>query len=89
MLLQFIFKRLFLLKDNIDHIIKNIAKGGPKRCILNAFGKSPPKLAQIDLVKKQDGHGTPVACLIGQLYPGSQGNLCLKNKYEVNDIGKR
>ena len=57
-----------------------IAKGGPKRWILKAFKKSPPKEAQIDLVKKQEGHGTPVACLIGQLYPGSQGNFCLKIK---------
>ena len=89
MLLQFIFKRLFLLKDNIDHIIKIMANGGPKRCILNAFKKSPPKLAQIDLVRKQEGQGTPVACLIGQLSPGSQRNFCFKNKYEVNHIGKR
>ena len=51
----------------------------PKKCILNAFKKSPLKLAQIDLVKKQEGHGIPVACLIGQLYPGSQGNFCFKN----------
>ena len=57
-----------------------MANGGPNRWNLNAFKKSPPKLAQIDLVKKQEGHGTPVACLIGQLYPGSQGNFCLKNK---------
>ena len=46
---------------------KKMAKGGPKRWILNAFKKSPPKEAQIDLVKKQEGQGTPVACLIGQL----------------------
>ena len=57
-----------------------MANGGPKICILNAFKKSPPKVAQIDLVRKQEGHGTPVACLIGQLYPGSQGNFCFKNK---------
>jgi len=74
------FKRYFLFKDNIDHRINNTAKGGPKRCILNPLKKSPPKVAQIDLVKKQEGHGIPVACLIGQLYPGSQGNFCLKNK---------
>ena len=70
-------------------MIKNMANGGPKRCILKAFKKSPLKLAQIDLVKKQEGHGIPVACLIGQLYPGSQGNFCFKNKYEVSDIGKK
>ena len=66
-----------------------MANGGPNRWNLNAFKKSPPKLAQIDLVKKQEGHGIPVACLIGQLYPGSQGNFCLKNKYDVNDIGNK
>ena len=56
----------------MDQIIKKRATNGPNKCILKESSKSPCKAKQVDLVKKQVGHGTPVICLIGQEIPGKE-----------------
>tara|TARA_A100001234_G_scaffold220058_3_gene232219 strand:+ start:161 stop:331 length:171 start_codon:yes stop_codon:yes gene_type:complete len=56
----------------MDQMIKKRAMNGPNICILKEFSKSPCKAKQVDLVKKQVGHGTPVMCLIGQEIPGKE-----------------
>ena len=62
----------FVLNDFIDQMIKKRAMNGPNICILKEFSKSPCKAKQVDLVKKQVGHGIPVICLIGQEIPGKE-----------------
>ena len=56
----------------MDQIIKKRATNGPNKCILKESSKSPCKAKQVDLVKKQDGQGTPVICLTGQEIPGKE-----------------
>ena len=57
-----------------------IVVGGPNTCKCNASDMSPFKLAVIDLVRKQVGHGIPVACLTGHDHPGSQAKFFFRNK---------
>ena len=56
----------------MDQMIKKRAIKGPNKCILKESSKSPCNAKQVDLVKKQVGHGTPVICLIGQEIPGKE-----------------
>ena len=56
----------------MDQIIKKRATNGPNKCILKESSKSPCKAKQVDLVKKQVGHGIPVIFLIGQEIPGNE-----------------
>mgnify|MGYP004406884595 FL=1 len=72
----------------MDQMIKKRAINGPNICILKEFSKSPWKAKQVDLVKKQVGHGTPVICLKGQEIPGKE-YIFFKYKYDTNPDGRK
>lgn len=71
---------IFFLRQFMLHATSKAASGGPNMCISKECIISPLSAAAVARVKKQPGHGIPVAAKMGHVNPGSSGCLPLSHR---------